>query len=62
METDFYTKFVLTLIALGLFLNVATHAIPLAYSRGSGMEVQVTNFETDMKPGETLYVYCTNCK
>lgn len=62
MSTDRYTKVVLTLIAIGLFLNAGLHLIPVAYAYGSGAEVSVTNYETDMKPGETLYVYCKNCR
>jgi hypothetical protein len=61
MKTDLYTKSVLTLIAVGLFLNVAADLIPVAYAYGSGAEVKVTNYETDISAGETLYVYCTNC-
>ena len=61
MKTDRYTKVILTLIALGLFLNVAVNFVPIAHAYGSGENVKVTNFETDMKSGETLYVYCTNC-
>ena len=61
MKTDFYTKFILTLIATGLFLNVAISLIPNVHAYGRGTEVKVTNYETDVKSGETLYVYCTNC-
>ena len=61
MKTDFYTKFILTLIAIGLFLNVALRIIPNVHAYGSGAEVQVTNYETDIRSGETLYVYCKNC-
>ncbi len=61
MNTDLYTKTVLTLVAVGLFLNVAVNLIPVAYAYGSGAEVKVTNYETDIKAGETLYVYCKNC-
>lgn len=62
MKTDFYTKFILTLIAVGLFLNVAAYLTTEVYaSYGSGTDVKVTNYETDITNGETLYVYCTNC-
>ena len=61
MNTDFYTKVILTLIAVGLFLNFASNFATEAYARGRGAEVQVTNYETDITVGETLYVYCTNC-
>ena len=61
MKTDFYTKFILTLIAIGLFLNVAISLIPNVYAFGSGSEVQVTNYETDVRSGETLNVFCKNC-
>ena len=61
MKTDIYTKCVLTLIAVGLFLNFAADFIPAAYAQGSGAGVKVTNYETDIRGGETLYVYCTNC-
>ena len=46
MKTDIYTKCVLTLIAVGLFLNFAADFIPAAYAYGSGAEVKVTNYET----------------
>ena len=61
MKTVFYTNFILTLIAIGLFLNVAISLIQNVHAYGSGAEVRVTNYETDVKGGETLYVYCTNC-
>ncbi len=61
MKTDLYTKTVLTLIAVGLFLNVATDLIPVAQAFGSGTDVRVTNYETDITGGALLYVHCTNC-
>ncbi len=62
MKNDSYTKFILTLIAIGLFLNAAINLIPKVHAYGRGTEVQVTNYETDITAGETLYVYCKNCK
>jgi len=62
MKTDIYTKTILTLIAVALFLNVGAKLIPVANaSYGRGTDVRVTNYETDITTGETLYVYCTNC-
>jgi hypothetical protein len=40
MKTDVYTKTVLTLIAVGLFLSAATDLIPAAYALSSGTEVK----------------------
>jgi len=48
MKTDSYTKFILTLIAIGLFLNAAINLIPKVHAYGRGTEVQVTNYETDI--------------
>ena len=62
MQIDVYTKFVLTLIAAGLFLNAATGLISEVDAYGSGEDVTVTNYETDVRDGETLWVYCTNCE
>lgn len=66
MYTDRYTKIILTLIAFGLLLNAALQLLPVAHaygmSYGNGTYVRVTNYETDMRKGETLYVYCKNCK
>ena len=62
MQTDKYTKVVLTAIAIGLFLNAATSFIPVAYAYVSPAEVKVINYETSENSGETLYVYCKNCE
>ena len=35
--------------------------VPSVQAYGSGEEVRITNLETDMRSGETLYVYCKNC-
>ena len=61
MNTDLYTKAILTLIAVGLFMNIGINSISNASAYGRGDDVRVTNYETDIKAGETLYVYCTNC-
>ncbi len=62
MKTDAYTKVVLTLIAIGLFANVGVSLVSEAHAYGRGTDVKVTNYETDVKMGETLYVYCKNCE
>lgn len=61
MNADRYTKTVLTVIAIALCLNVAVQLMPIAHAYGTGQDVTVTNYETDVSSGETLYVYCTNC-
>jgi hypothetical protein len=61
MKSDFYTKFILTLIAVGLFLNVAAYLTTEVYAYDSGTDVRITNYQTTLRSGETLYVYCTNC-
>ena len=63
MSIDRYTKTILTIIALSLAV-LASERVGLvrgAAAYGSGEDVRVTNFETDVSYGETLYVYCTNC-
>ena len=62
MKTDRYTKIVLTLIAVGLWVNVGISLIADAHAYGSGENVKVTNLETDVRGGETLYVHVTNLK
>jgi len=63
MKTDAYTKVVLTLIAIGLFANVGVSLVSEARAIGTGAEVIVTNLATDMRlAGETLRVYCANCR
>ena len=59
---DSYTKFVLSIIAICLFMITIKITVPNANAFGVGQDVRVTNFETDMRPGETLYIYCKNCK
>lgn len=59
--TDRYTKFLLTVIAVCLTVQTFAALTPSAYAFGRGEDVTVTNFETDVRGGETLYVYCTNC-
>ena len=58
---DKYTKTCLTIIAISLSVIAINQVVPEAYAYGSGQEVTVTNFKTDGRFGETLYVYCTNC-
>lgn len=62
IKIDLYIKVVLTIIALSLCV-IAIQNIELikkAEAYGSGTDVRVTNYETDVKTGETLYVYVTN--
>lgn len=59
--TDRYTKILLTIIAACLAIQTFGLFVPEAQAFGSGQDVKITNLETDMSAGETLYVYCTNC-
>lgn len=58
---DRYTKILLTVIAVCLVAQTIAAVTPSAYAFGSGQDVSITNLETDIRAGETLYVYCTNC-
>jgi hypothetical protein len=58
---DNYTKVVLTIIAGCLLAQTFGLGVPTANAFGSGQDVRITNLETDMSMGETLWVYCTNC-
>lgn len=60
--TDKYTKFMLTVIATCLLVITFKITIPGAQAFGSGQDVRVTNFETDIGSGETLFVHCVNCE
>jgi hypothetical protein len=64
MQSDRYLRVVLTVIAVCLVWICLRDVVVVkpAYAYGSGQEVKVTNYETDVKGGETLYVYCKNCK
>ena len=59
---DSYTKFVLSIIALCLFMITIKLTVPNAYSLyfGKGEDVIVTNYETNYRVGETLRVHVTN--
>ncbi len=61
MNIDTYTKVCLTFIAFSLITISIQQFVNSANAYGSGQNVRVTNFETDIQNGETLYVYCTNC-
>ena len=61
MNIDTYTKVCLTVIAFSLFTISIQQFVNSANAYGSGQDVRVTNFETDMYQGQTLYVYCKNC-
>ncbi len=60
---DSYTKFILSIIAICLFMITIKITIPDANANtfGSVQDVKITNLETDIRYGETLRVYCTNC-
>jgi len=60
---DNYSKAVLTVIAACMVFQVAGDLLgpSAAQAYGSGTDVRVTNYETDISAGATLYVYCTNC-
>ena len=62
IKVDLYIKVVLTIIALSLCVIAIqnTELIKKAEAFGSGNDVIVTNFETDISAGETLYVHVTN--
>ena len=64
MKVDLYTKAVLTVIAAALVVIAARDVgfVRKANAFGTGQDVRVTNYETDISAGETLYVYCTNCE
>ena len=64
MNSHRYTQLLLTVIAACLVWIVARDValVRPAQAYGTGQDVKVTNYETDVKSGETLYVYCTNCK
>ena len=64
MKIDLYTKAVLTVIAAALVIIAARDVgfVRKANAYGTGQDVRVTNYETDRKTGETLFVYCTNCQ
>ena len=61
---DRYTKTVLTVIAVCLAVIVLRDVefVKPAHAYGSGQDVKVTNYETDISAGETLYVHCKNCR
>jgi len=61
MKIDLYAKICLTVIAFSLFTISIQQFVDSANAYGSGQDVKVTNLETDVRSGETLYVYCTNC-
>ncbi len=61
MNTDRYTKIILTLIAVGLVLNAASNFTSPAHAFGSGQDVKVTNLETDIRRGEMLLELCPDC-
>ena len=63
MKVDFYMRFVLTVIAVCLIVIVVRDVrfVREAQAYGQGESVIVSNLETDVRMGETLYVYCKNC-
>ncbi|MBT3170899.1 MAG: hypothetical protein HOM52_13485 [Rhodospirillaceae bacterium] len=63
MKVDLYTKAILTVIAvcLAVLVSQGFEFTAEAQISGSGQDVRVTNFATDITPGETLHVFCTNC-
>ena len=59
---DTYTKAVLTVIAVCLVVLCVRDIRFVGEVRAaSTQDVQVTNYETDVRNGETLYVLCKNC-
>ncbi len=63
MKVDLYTKAMLTVIAVSLVVLVSQgfEFTDTARANVGGQDVRVTNFATDITPGETLHVFCTNC-
>ena len=65
MQTDLYTKTILTVIALALAViawNGLSPRTAEAVGTGEGLKVVVTNLKTGTNGfGELLHVYCENC-
>jgi len=63
MRIDWYTKAVLTVIAVAL-VAIAAEDYVLPAQAQSGVIVQggMLDYETDFRSGETLFVHCTNCR
>ena len=62
MKVDLYTKAILTVIAVCLVVLVSQgfEFSDKAQANVSGQDVNVVNLATDITPGETLHVFCTN--
>jgi len=63
IKINFCTKAILTVIAVSLVVLVfqGTGFADKAQANVAGQDVNIANLATDITPGETLHVYCTNC-
>jgi hypothetical protein len=62
LNSDWYMKIVFTVIAVALCVVAIQNVefISKAEAYGSGTKVSVTNYETDLAQGATLYVHVKN--